>query len=573
VDFQPLRGPLQDPLLMFKPPGAPAADFVFRKDPGKPLTVELTVRQGTFTGREGKPLAKQWLGRPTPYWEYHADDSDPPQDFYRLAIPAEAPAGDYRVHVGQEHEGFVFTTSVARYVLAAPEGFCPGQGEKAPWFFQAPGGRIDLVSSNPANLAIKDANGQVLKMENSSDGGQFFTVPAGAADRPLSIQATRYATVKMKGIQPAFAYKSEAALFQPAGLKTVEMLASAGVGDARAQYLPGREGQGLLVNGKDFFAIPVSDQGKPGAVPLDPKQGAIEFYLRPNWDPAFVPLPMNAGLLSVDAEKGDIQASYQRTAVNNQIHSGVAMLACGPPRDGRPRLLRYEAASHVPMRPDRWVHVAYCWHMESGRFIQRLYVDGNFDNSSVMRYFSGGPEAIQHPQGYRQILIACGQPGALNAVIDNVRISRVDRFPKQIWPKPYPVPDKHGDTIDIGGMVIHCHHTPGHTRGTMSFTFEVRIDGETHTAVLWGGPALNTLTSGGYPGNREDFPRTYAYLKTLKADVPLGAHPFVNDTLGKHERLRRGEKPSPFIDPEGSKKFLQKQEADFHKTIAEIQKK
>jgi metallo-beta-lactamase class B len=131
----------------------------------------------------------------------------------------------------------------------------------------------------------------------------------------------------------------------------------------------------------------------------------------------------------------------------------------------------------------------------------------------------------------------------------------------------------HGDTIDIGGTVIHCHHTPGHTRGTMSFTFDVRIDGETHTAVLWGGPGLNTLTSGGYPGNREDFPRTYAYLKSLKADVPLGAHPFINDTLGKYERLRQGQKPSPFIDAEGWKKFLQKQEADFHKRIAEIQKK
>jgi hypothetical protein len=303
-----LKAPIEDPLLMFKAPGAPAADFVFRKEPGKPLTVELTVRRGTFTGPDGKPLSKQWLGRPTPYWGYHADDSDPPQDFYRLAIPAEAPVGDYRVHVGQEREGFVFTTSAAGHVLAAPQGFCPGQGDKGPWFFRAPAGQIDLVCSNPVNLTIKDANGQVLKMENSSDGGQFFIVPAGAADRPLSIQATGYATVKMKGIQPAYAYKSEAALFQPEGLKAVETLASAGVGAAKEQYLPGREGQGLLVNGKDSFAIPVSDQGKPGAVPLDPKQGAIEFYLRPNWDPAFVPLPMNAGLLSVDAEKGDIQA-------------------------------------------------------------------------------------------------------------------------------------------------------------------------------------------------------------------------------------------------------------------------
>jgi glyoxylase-like metal-dependent hydrolase (beta-lactamase superfamily II) len=27
---------------------------------------------------------------------------------------------------------------------------------------------------------------------------------------------------------------------------------------------------------------------------------------------------------------------------------------------------------------------------------------------------------------------------------------------------------KHGDTIDLGDTVIHCHHTAGHTPGTMT---------------------------------------------------------------------------------------------------------
>jgi hypothetical protein len=329
------------------------------------------------------------------------------------------------------------------------------------WFFRAPAGRIDLVSSNPANLTIKDASGRVLKIEKAPDGEQYFTVPAGSAVRPLSIQATGYATVKMKGVQPAFAYKRAAALFQPEGLKAVQTLASSGVGNARAQYLPGREGQGLLVNGKDLFAIPISEQGKAGAVPLDPKQGTIEFYLRANWDPVFVPLPMNAGLLSVDAEKGGIQAVYVRSAANNEVFSQVAMMAWGPARDGRPRPLRYVAASPVPMGPQRWVHVAYCWHMEGERFVQRLYVDGKFENSSVMRYFSGGPEAVQHPQGYRHILVACDQRGALDAVIDNVRISRVDRFPKLIWPKPYRVPEK----IDLDKDTIALFRFEGDTSG------------------------------------------------------------------------------------------------------------
>jgi hypothetical protein len=99
--------------------------------------------------------------------------------------------------------------------------------------------------------------------------------------------------------------------------------------------------------------------------------------------------------------------------------------------------------------------------MEGERFVQRLYVDGKFENSSVMRYFSGGPEAVQHPQGYRHILVACDQRGALDAVIDNVRISRVDRFPKLIWPKPYRVPEK----IDLDKDTIALFRFEGDTSG------------------------------------------------------------------------------------------------------------
>jgi metallo-beta-lactamase class B len=125
---------------------------------------------------------------------------------------------------------------------------------------------------------------------------------------------------------------------------------------------------------------------------------------------------------------------------------------------------------------------------------------------------------------------------------------------------------KHGDTFDIGGTVIHCHHTPGHTKGTMTFTFDVLINSQKHTAVLWGGPGLHMFKS----DQADDWARSFACLKALKADVPLGAHPFINDTLGKYERLRSGEKPASFVDPEGWNKFLEKQEAEFHAIVAKL---
>jgi hypothetical protein len=44
----------------------------------------------------------------------------------------------------------------------------------------------------------------------------------------------------------------------------------------------------------------------------------------------------------------------------------------------------------------------------------------------------------------------------------------------------------------------------------------------------------------------------------------------INDTLGKYERLRSGERPASFVDPEGWNKFLEKQEAKFHAIVAKL---
>ena len=62
---------------------------------------------------------------------------------------------------------------------------------------------------------------------------------------------------------------------------------------------------------------------------------------------------------------------------------------------------------------------------------------------------------------------------------------------------------------------------------------------------------------------------TLDYLDALGADVWLGAHPFVNRTLQKYERLQAGEKPSPFIDRKGWRQFLKVKRIGFEKLVAE----
>ena len=122
-------------------------------------------------------------------------------------------------------------------------------------------------------------------------------------------------------------------------------------------------------------------------------------------------------------------------------------------------------------------------------------------------------------------------------------------------------PLTHGEVITFGGVEIHCHHTPGHTAGTFSYTFDIDVDGEVRTAGIFGGPGMWTMEDEhrdeqGYPGNREDFGRSLEYLKNLDVDIWLGAHPDQSFTFQKAERLAQGEQPNPFIDPTGWKAFI-----------------
>lgn len=131
---------------------------------------------------------------------------------------------------------------------------------------------------------------------------------------------------------------------------------------------------------------------------------------------------------------------------------------------------------------------------------------------------------------------------------------------------------KHMDSIDLGDISICCHHTPGHTPGVITYTFEIEVDGKNRTVGLFGGPGLWTLQdehreAQGYARNREDFANSLKYLRALDIDIWLGAHPGQNDTFGKYKRLKNGEIPNPFIEPDGWAKFIANIESDFQKFL------
>jgi len=106
-----------------------------------------------------------------------------------------------------------------------------------------------------------------------------------------------------------------------------------------------------------------------------------------------------------------------------------------------------------------------------------------------------------------------------------------------------------GDTLTLGNTTLRFLHTPGHTKGTISFFFDVSEGGKTYRAGSFGGAGLNTLAEGhfDFDGCREAYFASLERLKGERVDVFIGNHTWNNDTYGKGKRLLAGGE-NEFID-------------------------
>ena len=126
---------------------------------------------------------------------------------------------------------------------------------------------------------------------------------------------------------------------------------------------------------------------------------------------------------------------------------------------------------------------------------------------------------------------------------------------------------KHGDTVSLGGVVLKAHLTPGHTKGATTWTMTVHDGGKALNVILPGAvgitPGIRLLNT---PAEK-DYKQALQVLKGLHPDIFLCGHP---NSCGLHEkakRLKAGETPNPFIDPESYKRVLETYESGLKKQL------
>ncbi|MGC2334011.1 MAG: subclass B3 metallo-beta-lactamase [Candidatus Acidiferrales bacterium] len=134
-----------------------------------------------------------------------------------------------------------------------------------------------------------------------------------------------------------------------------------------------------------------------------------------------------------------------------------------------------------------------------------------------------------------------------------------------------------GDTVELGGVTMTAHLTPGHTRGCTTWTMVTQDNGKPYHVVFVGSasvlPNYKLIGRPGepatYPSIEADYEKTFRVLKSLPCDVFLGAHGQFYSLVQKREAMSKNPAQNPFVDPAGYQAYVARAEARFQ---AELQR-
>jgi metallo-beta-lactamase class B len=123
-----------------------------------------------------------------------------------------------------------------------------------------------------------------------------------------------------------------------------------------------------------------------------------------------------------------------------------------------------------------------------------------------------------------------------------------------------------GKSIRLGDTQVVAHATPGHTAGSMSWSWHSCASDGCKTLVF--AASINPVASDGYrfsaPDNRTvvtAYRATFARLRTLPCDILLTGHPDASGGDARAAAALAGVTPDPFVDPQACRAYADKYEA------------
>jgi metallo-beta-lactamase class B len=128
-----------------------------------------------------------------------------------------------------------------------------------------------------------------------------------------------------------------------------------------------------------------------------------------------------------------------------------------------------------------------------------------------------------------------------------------------------------GDTVTLGGTTLTAHEMPGHTRGCLAWSLNLKEGGKTYYAFIecsLNGQFLQSLDQ--YPGIADDFRATYKKARTFPVEVFLSSHGSFYGLADKYAKLqaRKEGDPNPFVDRKGYLTHVDDFERTFEAALA-----
>jgi metallo-beta-lactamase class B len=121
---------------------------------------------------------------------------------------------------------------------------------------------------------------------------------------------------------------------------------------------------------------------------------------------------------------------------------------------------------------------------------------------------------------------------------------------------------RNDDRVSLGDVVLTAHHTPGHTRGSTTWTTTL-VDRDTGRAFVVAFPDGGGFNPGyhvadrdpSYPGIEDDYRRTLHTWEMLRPDIWLAHHTEYFDLAGKRARAAT-KGVEAWVDPAGYRTFV-----------------
>ncbi|MFZ5720416.1 MAG: subclass B3 metallo-beta-lactamase [Pseudomonadota bacterium] len=127
-----------------------------------------------------------------------------------------------------------------------------------------------------------------------------------------------------------------------------------------------------------------------------------------------------------------------------------------------------------------------------------------------------------------------------------------------------------GQQITLGQWTLTAHITGGHTAGCTTWAFPVTIAGTPRQAQVHCSssvlPGYRIGKVETWPGQTAQYEKSFATWKSLPCEVPLASHATFFGLVEKKQALDAGDAEA-FVDPEGCRAFLDKQEAAFRAVL------